>query len=246
MKTRHETVFQVLPNRLQQFGRKLNVLGSEVSLHAWTVDETGTIDTYVIISERETEQNEISEMNNTTIPEEILHLHGYAPPNPKKADGTDCLICENVNGFQNRLSRNEKVDRAKEIHNELEVDIVAYCEHKLNMKHKKNCNGFNQLFKGGEAAVQSVVAHNVHENIGRTQQGGKSLLFFGHLTEQLDHNESGKDDTGLGRWSVMTLKGDGVHTRIMCGYNPCVRVESLIVAQLISSTGDFGSHNVRT
>ena len=67
------------------------------------------------------------------------------------------------------------------------------------MKHKKNCNGFNQLFKGGEAAVQSVVAHNVHENIGRTQQGGTSLLLFGHLTEQLDHDESGKDDTGLGR-----------------------------------------------
>jgi len=83
------------------------------------------------------------------------------------------------------------------------------------MKHKKNCNGFNQLFKGGEAAVQSVVAHNVHENIGRTQQGGTSLLLFGHLTEQLDHDESEKDDTVLGRWSVMTLKRDGVRTRIV-------------------------------
>ena len=69
--------------------------------------------------------------------------------------------------------------------------------------------------------MQSVVAHNVHENIGRTQQGGTSLLLFGHLTEQLDHDESGKDDTGLGRWSVMTLKGVGVRTRIVCGYNPC-------------------------
>jgi hypothetical protein len=89
------------------------------------------------------------------------------------------------------------------------------------MKHKKNYNGFNQLFKGGEATVLSVVAHNVHENIGRTQQGGTSLLLFGNLTEQLDHDESGKDDTGLGRWLVMTLKGAGVCTRIVCGYNPC-------------------------
>ena len=46
--------------------------------------------------------------------------------------------------------------------------------------------------------MQLVVAHNVHENIGQTQQGGTSLLLFGHLTKQLDHDESGKDDTGLG------------------------------------------------
>ncbi len=49
-----------------------------------------------------------------------------------------------------------KVENAKEIHDELEVDLVAYCEHQLNMQHKKNCNGFNQLFKGGEAMVQPV------------------------------------------------------------------------------------------
>jgi hypothetical protein len=47
------------------------------------------------------------------------------------------------------------------------VDIVAYCEHQLNMRHKADCNGFNQLFKGGEAAIQSIVAHNVHENFGK-------------------------------------------------------------------------------
>jgi hypothetical protein len=113
------------------------------------------------------------------------------------------------------------VERAREIHDKLEVDLVAYCEHKLNMQHRKNGNGFNQLSKGGEPAVQSVVAHNIHENIGRTQQGGTSLLLFGHLTEQLDHNESGKDVSGLGRWSVMTLQGDRVCTRVVCGYNPC-------------------------
>jgi hypothetical protein len=50
------------------------------------------------------------------------------------------------------LSGNEKVDKLKVIHNKLEVDIAAYCEHQLNIKHKKNCNGwegrqqFNQLW----------------------------------------------------------------------------------------------------
>jgi hypothetical protein len=70
----------------------------------------------------------------------------------------------------------------KELHEELEVDMAACCEHKLNMKHKKNVNGFNQLFKGGEAVIQPIIAHNVHENIGCTQQGGTSLIKFGHLT----------------------------------------------------------------
>ena len=32
--------------------------------------------------------------------------------------------------------------------------------------------------------------------------------------------QSGKDETGLGRWVVMTFEGD-VRTRVVCGYNPC-------------------------
>ncbi len=77
------------------------------------------------------------------------------------------MIYENANGISNRLSDNKKVEKAKEIHDELEVDIAAYCEHRLNMRDRHNINSFNQLFKGNKAAVQSVVAHNIHENIGR-------------------------------------------------------------------------------
>ncbi len=118
-------------------------------------------------------------------------------PPPKKSKGTFRLVYKNVNGFNNRLCCTQNVERSKEIHNELEVDVVAYCEHKLNMRHKKNWNGFNQLFKGGEVAVQSIVAHNVHKNVGKVQQEGTSLILFGQLTEQLDHNKSRKDPTGL-------------------------------------------------
>jgi hypothetical protein len=45
------------------------------------------------------------------------------------------------------------------------------------------------------------------------------MLLFGHLKEQLDYNETRKDTSGLCRWTVMTLKGDGVRTRVVCGYN---------------------------
>ena len=137
------------------------------------------------------EQNSVMELG---ISEEVLPVHGVA----SKDGGMVRLIYENMNGLSNKLSNNDKVDKAKEIHDNLEVDIVAYNEHRLNMHDRRDVNGFNQLFKGGEAALQSVVAHNVHENIGRVQEGGTSLLLFGSLMEQLDHDQTGKDKTGLG------------------------------------------------
>jgi hypothetical protein len=64
------------------------------------------------------------------------------------------------------------LEKAKEIHDELEEDIAAYNEHWLKLCHHLNGNGFNQMFKGGEAAIQSIKACNTHENIGRIQEGG--------------------------------------------------------------------------
>ena len=61
----------------------------------------------------------------------------------------------------------------------LEADVVCYNKHRVNIKHKENYNGFNQLFRGGEAYIRSVVAHDVHENVGRVQEGGTIMLLFG-------------------------------------------------------------------
>ncbi len=87
-------------------------------------------------------------------------------------EGSVCLVYENVNGYINWLCDDDKVEQSKEVHDELEVDVAAYCKHTLNMKHRQNVHGFSQLFKGGKASIQSNVAHNVHKNICRTQQGG--------------------------------------------------------------------------
>jgi hypothetical protein len=59
-----------------------------------------------------------------------------------------------MNGISNKLSDNEKLKKAKEIHDKLEVDIAAYNEHRLNLHHRLNINGFNQIFIGGEMAIQ--------------------------------------------------------------------------------------------
>ena len=54
--------------------------------------------------------------------------------------------------------------KVKEIIDELEADILAYNEHKLNLKYRDNTNGFSQLFNEGKDDYFSVVVvHNNHE-----------------------------------------------------------------------------------
>jgi hypothetical protein len=207
------TSHQLVLNSLSHCGLALSSC-STVNLdryHGWPLEETGTIPTDKILCVgndlcyNEVERNEVTEINKLDVPEEILTLHGSAPP--KKSDGIVRLTYKNVNGLENKLDDNKKVEREKEIHDKLEVDIVAYNEHQLNMRHPQNVNGFNQLFRGGETEIRSIIAHNVHKYIGRRQQGGMSFMLFGPLIEQLDMDQSRKDDTGLGRWMVMTLQG---------------------------------------
>ena len=83
--------------------------------------------------------------------------------------------------------------------NELKSDGICYKEHKVNARQKENHNGFNQVFRGGEADTRSVVTHNFHKNVIRVQEGSTSMLLFGPLIQQLYFEHSGKDDTGLGR-----------------------------------------------
>ena len=73
-----------------------------------------------------------------------MRVHRIAPG--KKPEGVTRTIYENANSFNTRISRNEKVEKAKEVIDKLEADVVCYNEHIVNMKHKENYNGFNQLF----------------------------------------------------------------------------------------------------
>jgi hypothetical protein len=109
----------------------------------------------------------------------------------------------------------------KDLIHEWEADILGLVEHWQNLHHKLNCNGWNQLFCHGEEDLCLVVAHNVHKNVASVQEGGSGLVIFSPLLVHLDMTFSGKDASGLGQWMMMVLKGDGIQTQIICGYNPC-------------------------
>ena len=229
--TKHSKVLAALEKRALRFRRKgQGQVDLDEVLYNEAIDETGTVSTAGltdsdseslgnnIIAEAEATYLELEEIEGVS--DELLTVHGTAPG--PKPEGVTRLIYENPDGFNTRISGNEKLDKAKELIDELEADVVAYAEHRINCAHKDNVNGMGQMFNGGEAEIRTQTGHNKHLNIGRQQQGGTSLLLFGPLIDQYDFENSGKDDTGLGRWVVMTFVGsDGIVTRVVCGYQPC-------------------------
>jgi len=85
-------------------------------------------------------------------------------------------------------------------------------EHWQNLlKHKSNNDGWNQLFRIGEEDVRLVVApHNIKEDVAPVQEVGEGL--FWPFLESLDMNNSGKDKSGLGRWTMMVVQqGNGMN-----------------------------------
>jgi hypothetical protein len=85
---------------------------------AWAVDETGMVDASFLFNRESdikeqlvlTEHQEQNRVMKLEISEEVLQVHGVAPPS--KGKGVVRLIYENVNGLSNKLSNNNKVDKA--------------------------------------------------------------------------------------------------------------------------------------
>jgi hypothetical protein len=115
---------------------------------------------------------------------EHLEIHGTAPGS--KLDGVCRILYENANGIDSRSMFHPYIVKTRCIHDELEADIVAYNKHRLNLRHKDNWMGFNQLLRSGEAEIKSVVAHNEHENVGRIQEGGTAMMVFGPMMHHAD------------------------------------------------------------
>jgi hypothetical protein len=224
--TSPESILAMLGNCTNRFSCRGNLWGVDDNLVTWAHDETGMVDTSLFCSNHQNnkqlalvEQQEGIRVMRLEVPEEVLQIHGVALAS--KLEAIIWLIYENVNGISNKLNNNEKAEKAKEIHDELEVNIVAYNKHRLNMQDQQNVNVFNQLFKEGKAAIQSMATHNVHKDFGHVQERGNSLLAFGTITEHLVYDQPRKDGTGLGRWLVMAFKGGNGLTCVVCGYNPC-------------------------
>ena len=187
------------------------------------IDETGTVPSSIVgddvegrVTVEEQLRKEIREVSDY-----LLEVHGVPPG--RKGEGITRLIYENLNGLQSTLSnKNEKLEKARRVIDDLQADVVCYNEHRQNLRHKANRNGFRQMFNGGETDLRAIASHNVHESVGKYQEGGTAVLSYGNLIQQFDPEGSGRDDLGLGRWTYMRFVGeDRIVTRVICGYSPC-------------------------
>jgi hypothetical protein len=130
-------------------------------------------------------------------------------------------MCENASGFNNKISSNTKIANALDIKDDLDIDCLMYCKHRLNLRHKDNKNDFKQMFQR-EIACTSNAAHNIYESkhAGWVQEGGTGTICFGEATGYI--RKVGKDEEGLGRWSWILFGGSEEHkTRLITAYNPC-------------------------
>ena len=78
------------------------------------------------------------------VEEGLLQMQGIAPNS--KQDGIFRVLCKNANGFNNRISGNQKIAKVLDIKEDLDIDCLLYCEHRLNLRHKENVNNFKKMF----------------------------------------------------------------------------------------------------
>jgi hypothetical protein len=142
------------------------------------------------------------------VEEGLLQVHGTAPNT--KQQGIFRILGENCYGFNNRIGGNNKLAKALDIKEDLDIDCLLYCEHRLNFRHKDNKNDLKQMFQQ-ELACTAVGAHNVHEAkiAGRVQEGGTGSICFGETVGYV--RKTGKDEEGLGRWCWILLSRNNGH-----------------------------------
>jgi hypothetical protein len=135
--TSHESILAALKNQASHFSNS-SICGVNDNLVSWALDKTGTVDASFLCNNNENtkqialaEQHERNRVTELGIPEEVLQIYGAALVS--KPEGVIRLIYENSNSINNKLCNNEKVEKAKEIIDELEVDIVVYNKHRLNI-----------------------------------------------------------------------------------------------------------------
>jgi hypothetical protein len=149
---------------------------------------------------------------------------------------------KNCNGFNNRIGGNEKLAKALDIKEDLDIDCLLYCKHRLNVCHKDNKNNLKQMFQW-ELACTAISSHNVHKDkhTGQVQEEGNGAICFRECMGYI--KKVGWDKAGLGRWSWILMGGtNGHNTRIITAYNPCKKQKRQL-GHIIPATTPLLHHN---
>jgi hypothetical protein len=62
------------------------------------------------------------------------------------------------------------LEKARCVFNNVQVDIVCYNEHRQNLWHKMNRNGFRKMFNKGEPNLKAIALNNANEEAEEFQE----------------------------------------------------------------------------
>jgi hypothetical protein len=79
------------------------------------------------------------------VEDRLLQTHGIAPNT--KQQGIFRIMGEKCNGFSNFIGGNDKIAKALDIKDNLDIDCLMYCKHRLNFRHKDNKNDLKMMFQ---------------------------------------------------------------------------------------------------
>merc|ERR1712086_334557 len=140
-RTKHSKVMSALEKRALRFRNEgQRQVDQDEVLFNEAIDETDTVSTVGLTDSDDSEDESSTGITITAaiataleneeiqgISNDLLNVHGIAPG--AKPEGVTRLIYENPDGFNTRISGNKKLEKAKELIDELGADIVAYSEH---------------------------------------------------------------------------------------------------------------------
>jgi hypothetical protein len=217
-RTKHSTIMEQLLIRAERFRKQGRLQEDNLEQIIREMKEEGHHKDSEETNKESAADNE-HKIVMEAVEEGLLQVHGIAPNT--KQPGIFRIMGENGNGFSNAIGGNNKIAKALDIKDDLNIGCLLYCEHRINFWHKDYKNDFKQMFQW-ELACTAVAAHNVHESkhAGRVQEGGTGGICFGDATGYI--RKVGCDDEGLGQWSWILMGGaEGHKTRIITAYNPC-------------------------
>ncbi len=100
----------------------------------------------------------------------LLQPHG-TPPHSKQ-DGIFRILCENPNDLNNQIAGNQKLEKAIDIKDELDMDGLLFCKHRLNLRHRDNKNNFKQMFQQ-EVPAEQLPPITSTKTLGGSRKAGR-------------------------------------------------------------------------
>ena len=130
---------------------------------------------------------------------------------------------ENIDGFRIQPrgpihNNNDKIKYYNTMTTRLETDIICGVEARTNWSILPKNYQLSNLLQTREGA-RVITAHNVHEQFSIPQQGGTFLVAKEQCQGMIE--SMGKDESGLGRWCWIKLRGTTTSTRIIVAYEAC-------------------------